>query len=133
MVPQPAAPFTRRAWEETGDLAVNLRYQMDYEYYLRMARAGIRFGLLRQPIARFRYHSESKSVAEYDRAFWEAKVAIQKPYLPGWLRDWRRRDRALAGLNWLYRGRSFLVRGLLRGDLVPFKTTLSRKSVHQHA
>jgi glycosyltransferase involved in cell wall biosynthesis len=69
-VPQPSTFFTRRAWEITGDVDTALHYVLDYDYFLRMQARGIRFGLIKSPLARFRLHADSKTVSEYQRSFW---------------------------------------------------------------
>jgi len=128
MIPQPATPFTRKAWENTGDVNISLNYQMDFEYYLRMAGSGVKFGILRKRVARFRYHGQSKTVSEYKNLVWKANRIIQEPYLSDKLKNSAFKDKWLKFSNYYYRMRSFIIRVLIRGDIIPFKATLARKS-----
>jgi glycosyltransferase involved in cell wall biosynthesis len=63
LVAQPGALFTREAFEAVGGLDVSYRYAMDYELFLRM---GARFEVrhVDRVLGAFRYHPESKTVAE---------------------------------------------------------------------
>lgn len=69
-VPQPSAFFSRKAWQEIGEVDRGLHYSMDYDYWLRL-------GKLSPPryvdrfLANFRWHGASKNGAEYRRAAWE--------------------------------------------------------------
>lgn len=64
-VPQPAAFFTREAYEAVGGIDTRYRYAMDLDLWLRLGR---RYEVCRvdRVLAAFRFHSESKTVAEYD-------------------------------------------------------------------
>jgi glycosyltransferase involved in cell wall biosynthesis len=69
-IPQPAAFFTRAAHAAVGDINRQLRYAMDYDYWLRLGR--------RWPpryvdrfLANFRWHTQSKNGAAYRAAAWE--------------------------------------------------------------
>lgn len=128
-VPQPAAFFTRTAWEQTGPLRVDLQYQMDFDFFLRMGAKGVRFALLREPLAQFRLHRESKTVSQYRELVQQANRIIQDEYLPKAVRDSKLKAEYLSLLRWVYRARGFFVRALTRGDIVPFKATLARLKV----
>jgi glycosyltransferase involved in cell wall biosynthesis len=67
-IPQPSA-FWRRRVHSLGLLDPAFRFAMDYEYWLRLARAGARFAYLPEPLACFRLTPRSKSGAALDR-FW---------------------------------------------------------------
>ena len=62
-VAQPGAFFTRTAFEAVGGLDVRYRYAMDYELWLKL---GERFQVrhVERVLAAYRYHPESKTVAE---------------------------------------------------------------------
>lgn len=121
-VPQPSTLFTKEAWLKTGDVDVSLQYQMDSEYFLRMAKAGVKFDLLRKPVARFRLHTGSKTVSEYNNLVWDAdRITIQSRFMPFQVKRNGLLGFYMKSMKWMYRTRAFLVRALTRGDSVPFK------------
>jgi len=62
-VSQPGTLFTREAFESVGGIDESYRYAMDYELWLKL---GARYEVkcIEMPLAGFRVHSTSKSVAE---------------------------------------------------------------------
>ena len=64
-VPQPAAFFTREAYESVGGIDTRYRYAMDLDLWMRL---GARFNVccIDPILAAFRLHPESKTMAEYD-------------------------------------------------------------------
>ena len=61
---QPAAFLRRRVLDRHGLLDAKLRYCMDYEYWLRLARAGVRFAYLPEKLAGSRLHPATKTLGE---------------------------------------------------------------------
>jgi hypothetical protein len=54
--------FFRRKIFEAGDfLDISYHYAMDYEYFVRLAQKGYRFGHIDQVMADFRWHADAKS------------------------------------------------------------------------
>lgn len=57
--------FRRRVFEKVGELDESLTYGMDYEFYLRCAQAGLKFGHHRGFWGAYRLHGQSKSMSQY--------------------------------------------------------------------
>jgi hypothetical protein len=108
-VAQPGAFFTRDAFEAVGGLDTSYRYAMDYELWLKL---GARFGVrhVDRVLGAYRYHPESKTVAE------------SLGFVPETIRASRRHGgRRLSPLylDWyLPRRRPWLYRALVVGRLV---------------
>src|SRR5262249_12714718 len=82
-IPQPAAFWRRSVAEDVGPFDVSLQYAMDYEYFIRLARAS-RVAHIPQVVAAFRLHPASKTVAR-DELHWRDTRAVSERY---GLRPW---------------------------------------------
>lgn len=72
---QPEAFFTRRLLEAAGGrLDEALRYTMDYELWLRFAKAGARVAAVDWPVALFRHHDDQKTASLDDCIVEQADV-----------------------------------------------------------
>lgn len=76
---QPEVFWTRRIMNQIGLFDENLTYAMDYDYWVRILRAGSLALRLDYPVAAFRFHAEQKSTAAEKAA--KELLQIVKPYL----------------------------------------------------
>ncbi|MBK1720033.1 glycosyltransferase [Thiocystis violacea] len=58
---QPAAFMRRRVIEKIGPLRSDRHFTLDYEYWIRCVKAGLRFAFLDQTLARASYHTDNKT------------------------------------------------------------------------
>ena len=68
---QPALFLRRSVFERHGYLDTNLHYCMDYEYCLRLGRAGVRFGYLETKLAGARMYVGNKTISGRMEAYAE--------------------------------------------------------------
>lgn len=66
-IPQPATFWRRRVFDSVGGMDENLHLGMDYDYWLRVLRAGFRFDYVPHDLAMFRYHPMSKTLTAKGR------------------------------------------------------------------
>ena len=59
---QPALFFRRKVVNKIGLLAEDLNYCMDYEYWIRMHRNGLKFGFLQKKLAGSRLYADNKTL-----------------------------------------------------------------------
>jgi len=88
-IPSTATFYHRRILEAGHELDVDYRNCMDWEYYLRLSRAGFRFSYLPEPLAGFRWHEDSTTQKHFARMIEEGlrcqRAHIAERKLPSWL------------------------------------------------
>ena len=60
-IPTTTTFFRRKIFDERNFIDINYHYSMDYEYFLRLAERGYRFGHIPAVMADFRWHADAKS------------------------------------------------------------------------
>ncbi len=78
---QPATFWRRDIVERHGLFDASFRYTFDYEYWVRLAVGGERCLRVPQPLAGFRLHATSKTVAEGEK-FAAEEQRVRERYLP---------------------------------------------------
>jgi glycosyltransferase involved in cell wall biosynthesis len=127
-VAQPAVFFTIDAYRRTGEVDTGLQFQMYFEYFLRMRWNGIKFGIIKKPLAQFRLHGTSKTIMHYAGAVHAANLIVQRRFLDHSGKSFKGiHNRQL--LLFLYRMKLYLWRLLTRGCLMPFSSTFVRNRV----
>jgi len=76
---QPSTFFKKEVINKIGSLDINLRYEMDYEYWLRMIKNGFKNYYINIPLSYFRVHSSSKGGAEFEKQF-DEEIKVAEKY-----------------------------------------------------
>jgi glycosyltransferase involved in cell wall biosynthesis len=99
-IPQPAAFWRRALYNQVGPFDDGLHFAMDYDFFIRAGRAG-QVAHLPHPVAAFRLHPGSKTVATEER-HWRETLAVSERH---GLRPWQ-------PWYWLRRARHWGLRAL---------------------
>jgi glycosyltransferase involved in cell wall biosynthesis len=105
MIPQPSSFWKKSAYEAVGGLDTNLRYVMDYDLFLKLAKLypAKRFIHLKTPLSAFRLHPESKSVKSMAAFSSENRFVVDRVTRPR--KQWHMRllrYAYLLKLEWMY-------------------------------
>ena len=84
LIPHPGTVVAMDALEEIGGFTTGLSYALDLDVFLRLRRVG-QLMSVKKVTARFRWHSDSLTVADR-RASSQEAMKVKASHLPGWLR-----------------------------------------------
>lgn len=127
---QPSSFWRRSVIERIGLLDESLKYWMDYEYFVRMGIGNIRFGMIREPLAAFRIHHDSKSSTLLQVKHEEMNHVVKPRFIKLPFREQSLNDKFLWVMRWLFRLRILILRLIFRGQFdIPFKTSRLMKNV----
>jgi len=77
---QPALFFRRRVIQQCGVLDESLHYCMDYEYWLRLGKTGVRFAHLPKKLAGSRLYSDNKTLGSRVKVHQEINTMLKKKF-----------------------------------------------------
>lgn len=77
---QPAAFFRRSVWERVGLLRVDRHFTLDYEFWIRCAKAGLKFAFVDDVFAYARYHLQNKTYGSRGLSYEEICSVTQEHY-----------------------------------------------------
>lgn len=77
---QPALFFRRRLIEKYGFLDESLNYCMDYEFWLRLGKAGVQFGYLEEKLAGSRLYKDNKTLGARVKVHKEINDMFKKQF-----------------------------------------------------
>ena len=84
--------FRRRVFEKIGGLDEGLHFGMDYDFYMRAAEAGFRFGHVHECWGGYRLHDQSKSISAHHLQIQDALLVSERhrpPNVTGFGSRWR--------------------------------------------
>jgi glycosyltransferase involved in cell wall biosynthesis len=102
VIPQPAAFFRRDVVQRVGLLDERLKYSLDWDYWIRVALAGLKISGMPQVLARMRLHPEAKTVRDLLDLYKEMVTWVDRFFsqpLPPGIAALERKSRSRALLN----------------------------------
>ena len=135
LVPQPSSFFQRSVPDRIGYLDTTLQYNMDFDFFVRMGKAGMKFANIPTPLACFRLHLNSKSITQRSKGVahrsWtrEKNRLIRTRYARRFYKNERLNAYCLKILEWFYRAKGFAIRAFTRGDFFPFRGAFARRAM----
>jgi glycosyltransferase involved in cell wall biosynthesis len=132
-IPQPAAFFRRDTMQRVGLLDERLHYCLDWDYWIRIAMAGLTVSKIPQTLARCRLHRDSKTVSELLKPNEEMVAWIDRFFaqpLPRRIAELERQSRSRAlvslGRQHLYAGQYARARQMVLKGVMQYPQILLR-------
>lgn len=112
-IPSTACFYHRSIIDGGCQLDESLKVCMDFEFYLRLAREGVRFGYLPEPLACFRWHeSNASTVLTALRA--EERLRVQRAHLAATGRGWLGGETLLRALSHVFQAKRVFLKAAAR-------------------
>ncbi len=132
-IPQPAAFFRRETIQRVGLLDERLHYCLDWDYWIRIALAGLKIAKIPHTLARCRLHRGSKTVSELLRPHEEMVVWVDRffskslsPEIAALERQSRGRALLTLGRQHFYAGRYASARRTVLRGIMQYPRNLLR-------
>lgn len=77
---QPSVFFRKRIFEQHGLLREDLNYCMDYEYWLRLGKQGVRFGFIHDKLAGSRFYQDTKTMGARKKVHYEINDMMKEKF-----------------------------------------------------
>ncbi len=77
-VNQPSTFWKREVYKKVGDFSLEYKYNMDYDYWLRIIRSGYKLYYLNKALSKFRIHKKSKGGYGFKNQFKEDLLVLKK-------------------------------------------------------
>lgn len=119
---QPASFYRRSLLDKIGLFDDSLRFLMDYEFFLRAAKRGVRFQMIPQALASIRFHGACKTLSDGVHPWQDERKLIIAEYA----RPKARHPSAMKLLGWIYRAKRY-ARLIGRGRLDFANIRLARR------
>lgn len=116
-IPSTSTFFKREIISSGHLLDLSYKVCMDWEYYLRLLRAGYRFSYIPEALAGFRWHGSNTSVVHLQRGYEEAAKLQREHIIERGMNPLLGKDRALPVLRRIYQAKRVLKRAATHGKL----------------
>jgi glycosyltransferase involved in cell wall biosynthesis len=77
---QPALFMRRSVIDRVGKLSASLHFSMDYEYWIRCTKAGVRFAFVDDVFAIARYHNQNKTYGQRGKSYAEVALMLTRHF-----------------------------------------------------
>jgi len=131
LIPQPTCFFRKKVFDIAGYPDVDMQYQMDFDFFIRLGKNNMRFTNIPRTLASFRFHRDTKTTCQDGREkIRQANQLVKDKYNPRFFARLRVLDKCwLIFLKWVYRIAAFLIRVITRRQFIPFRTKVALRRI----